>query len=81
MKEIFVFKMDLLTHDTIRLGFRVSDDGAYWQVDEDDMGFRELLEELERRFEIVDKNWWTKVAFPAFATNRTTLWGKPWTEP
>jgi hypothetical protein len=26
VKEIFAFKLDLLTHDTIRLGFRVNDD-------------------------------------------------------
>ena len=77
VKEIFAFKLDMGTFDTIRLGFRVSDDGTYWQVDEDDPGFRELLAEVERRFDIVDEDWWSKVAFPAFATNRTTLWGEP----
>ncbi len=81
VKEVFAFKLDLFTYDTIRLGFRLSDEGTYWQVDEDDAGFRELLAEVERRFDIVDKNWWTKVAFPAFATNRTTLWGERWSEP
>ena len=81
VKEIFAFKLDLFTYDTMRLGFRVSDDGTYWQVDEDDVGFCELRAEVERRFDIVDKEWWTKVAFPAFATNQTTLWGELWTEP
>jgi hypothetical protein len=79
VKEIFAFKLDLFSCDTIRLGFRVCDDGTYWDVDENDMGYRELVAEIERRFEIVDKDWWTKVAYPAFATNRTTLWGEPWT--
>lgn len=79
VKEVFTFKLDLVTYDTIRLGLRVSEDGEYWQVDEDDVGFQELLTEIERRFGIRDKEWWTKVAFPAFATNRTTLWGEPWT--
>ena len=36
VKEIFAFKLDMGTFDTIRLGFRVSDDGSGWQVDEDD---------------------------------------------
>ena len=80
VKEIFACKRDFGIVNTIRLGFRVSDDGTYWEVDEDDPGFRELLAEIERRFGIVDKEWWSKVAFPAFATNRTTLWGEPWTE-
>ncbi len=80
VREIFAFKVDLFTYDTIRLGFRVSDDGQYREVDEGCEGFRELLAEVERRFETVDKDWWSKVAFPTFATNRTTLWGKPWVE-
>ena len=76
VKEIFAFKLDLLTHDTIRIGFRVSDDGTYYDVDEDWPGYRALVEELERRFEI-GEDWWPKVAFPPFATNRVTLWGEP----
>jgi hypothetical protein len=80
VKEIFAFKRDMLTFDTIWLGFRVSADGTYWEIDEDYPGFCELQAEVERRFNIVDKGWWSKVAFPAFATNRTTLWGEPWTE-
>ena len=81
MKEVFAFKLDMLTFDTIRLGFRVSSDDSYFQVDEGDPGFRDLRAEVERRFDIVDKDWWSKVAFPAFATNRTTLWGEPSTGP
>lgn len=81
VKEVFAFKLDMGTFDTIRLGFRVSGDDSCFQVDEDDPGFRDLLAEIERRFDIVDKDWSSKVAFPAFATNRTTLWGEPWTGP
>jgi hypothetical protein len=76
LKEIFAFKLDLWSFDTIRLGFRVSDDGTYWEVDENWPGYRDLLEEIERRLEIVDPDWWQQVAFPAFSTNRTTLWGE-----
>ncbi len=81
IKEVFVFKVDLLTHDTIRLGFRVSDDGTCWEIDEDDPAFSELLAEVEQRFDVPIKNWWSKVAFPPFATNRTTLWSEPWNGP
>lgn len=77
VKEIVAFKLDLVTHDAIRLGFRASDDGTYWDIDEDDAGFRELVAEVERRFDLGDRNWWSKVAFPAFATNRATLWPQP----
>lgn len=80
VKEIFAFKLDLGTFDTIRLGFRVAFDGTYYEVDEDDAGFQELLAEIERRLGIADKDWWTKVAFPAFGTNRTTLWGESFVE-
>jgi hypothetical protein len=45
-------------------------------VDEDWTGYAELVKEIERRFDIRCE-WWPKVAFPAFATNRTTLWGEP----
>ena len=76
VKEIFAFKLDLGTYDTIRIGLRVADDGTYYDVDEDWLGYRALVAELERRFEIGD-DWWSEVAFPAFATNRVTLWGQP----
>jgi hypothetical protein len=79
--EIFAFKVDCYIYDTIQLGFRVSDDGTYWAVNEDDTGYKELLAELESRFGLETEDWWTKVAYPAFATNRTTLWGEPSTEP
>mgnify|MGYP000982318756 CR=1 FL=1 len=76
VKEIFAFKVDLFTHDTIRLGFRLSDDDRRWEVDEDCIGYQELVAEIQRRFDIADSEWWEKVAFPAFATNRTTLWSE-----
>ncbi len=80
VKEICALKRDLLTYDTIRLAFRVSADGNYVEVDEGDTGYGDLVQEIERRFEIVDKDWWHKVAFPAFGTNRTTIWHDARTE-
>jgi hypothetical protein len=74
VKEIFVLKRDLVTYDTIRLCFRVSDDESHYEVDEDWAGYEELCEEVERRFELCEPDWRSTVAFPPFATNLTTLW-------
>jgi hypothetical protein len=75
--EVFAFKENWGTYDRICLGFRVSDAGDYYRVDEDTPGYPGLLEELARVYPDLDKNWWLKVAFPAFATNFTTVWGQP----
>jgi hypothetical protein len=77
VREVFAFKEDRGTYDRICLGFRISDAGDYHRVDEDMPGYRGLLEEMARVFPDLDKGWWQKVAFPAFATNFTTLWGQP----
>lgn len=77
VQEIFAFKIDLFTCDSLQLGIRVSDDGTYWQVGEDDAGFHKLLAEIERRFGIAHDDWYSDVVFPAFAANRRTLWAKP----
>lgn len=75
IKEIFAFKVDLFSQDTIRLGFRVEDFCKHLEVDEDWTGFKQLVTELERRFELRD-NWWSTVAFPAFAENHIRLWSR-----
>ena len=76
--EVFAYKEDLFSFDEIRLGFRVSDDGTFWSVSEDWPGYRELLDDLPVRFPGIRTDWFSGVAFPAFATNRTTLWGGPY---
>jgi hypothetical protein len=76
--EIFAYKQDLLTMDMICLGFRVKDDGTFRVVSEEDLGYKEFLAELPRRFSGLRTDWFETVAYPAFATNRTTLWGQPW---
>jgi hypothetical protein len=72
--EIVAFKVDLGSYDTIRLGICVASPDRYCEVDEDWSGFGEFLTEVHRRFDITDKEWWQKTAFPAFAENRTVLW-------
>jgi hypothetical protein len=80
VREAFAFKRDLLTVDLICLGFRVSDGGSFYEVDEDMPGYEALCEEIGRHFPAIKQDWWCAVTFPAFATNRTTIWGErmPW---
>ena len=76
--EVFAYKEDRFTYDDICIGFRVSEHGTFWMVSEDFVGYETLLAELERRFSGIRMDWFTDVGFPAFATNRTTLWGTRW---
>jgi len=77
VKEIFAFKRDIFSYDLICVGFRVSDDGTYWEIDEQMHGYEEVLAALDKAFPEVATRWWQKVAFPAFETNFLTLWGDP----
>ncbi len=79
VKEVFAFKLDLLTVDCICLGFHVSQDtGEYtYQVTEEMSGYRELVEKMQCIYPDHNKDWWTQVAFPAFATNYITIWRRP----
>lgn len=74
--EIFAFKIDLLTTDCICLGFRISNGGDYFRVSEEMQGYRDLVKKIGEVFPDHDKEWWSRVAFPAFATNYTRIWGK-----
>lgn len=75
VKEIIAFKRDLFAYDLICLGFRTKDDDTFWEVDEQCIGYNELLAELEKQFPSIRTDWFAQVAHPAFALNRTTLWG------
>jgi hypothetical protein len=81
VREVFAYKMDLVTHDEICIGFRVNADGSHWWVSEEFIGYRELVEELKRRFPGISDDWFWKVASPAFVLNRATLWGESWPSP
>jgi hypothetical protein len=76
VREVFAFKMDLFTTDCICLGFRVSDAGDFYRVDEEMPGYADLVEAVEVVYPDHNKKWWSQVAFPAFAANRTTVWSR-----
>ncbi len=76
VRAIVAFKRDLFGVDVICLEFRVGESECWLEIDEECTGYNELVTEIERRFEI-ERDWWSKVAFPAFDTNRMTLWEDP----
>jgi hypothetical protein len=63
--EIVAFKADLWAVDQICLGIRVEGSDEFLPIDEDSLGYNELVAEI---------NWWSPVAFPAFAENWTRIW-------
>lgn len=74
IREVFAYKEDLFSYDVICLGFRVSEDGTFWKVSEEVVGYKELIAVLPHRFPGIRTDWFAEVALPAFALNRTTLW-------
>jgi hypothetical protein len=76
VKEIFAFKDDVFAYDIICLGFRLDDDGTYLKIDEEHEGYKELLAFLPTVFPVARTDWFFEVAFPAFATCLTSLWGE-----
>jgi len=79
LNEIIAFKKDLFAYDLICLGFRTNGD-SFWEVDEECIGYTELLKELEKQFPGFRTDWFAQVANPAFALNRTTLWERTLSE-
>lgn len=76
--EVFAYKQDCFTFDDIWIGFRFNEAGDYWRVMEDWIGYKEFVEQLPARFPGIRTDWFDEVARPAFAYNRTTLWGESW---
>jgi hypothetical protein len=74
--EVFAYKIDLFSYDEICVGFRFDGAGNHWWVGESYTGYTDLLEELPRRFPGIRTDWFSEVTHPAFATNRTIIWGQ-----
>jgi hypothetical protein len=72
--EVFAYKVDLFAYDEICIGFRFDAVGNHWWVGESYTGYKDLIEELPRRFPGIRTDWFAEVAHPAFAENRTCLW-------
>ena len=74
--EIVAFKIDTITFDRVCLALRLQHDGGYVATDEDTPGWNELNQQLLRTFGISFDRWFSVVAFPPFAENRTILWSR-----
>ncbi len=70
--EIVAFKRDLFTTDMICIQFQL-DDGTYVELDEEMVGYRQFIDIVTSKFDLAP-NWWSDVAFPAFKTNKSTIW-------
>jgi hypothetical protein len=82
IREVFAYKLDLFSFDEICIGLRYDNSaGMHWWIGESYVGYKDFLEEITRRFPGIRTDWFAEVAKPAFAENRTTLWGEAWSPP
>jgi hypothetical protein len=83
IREIVAFKRDILTYDVICVGFCLADreydlakderlDGV--EIHEEMTGFMDLVQDMQRKFPAIPKNWYIEIMTPAFETIWTTLW-------
>jgi hypothetical protein len=75
VKEIVAWKDDVWSYDIICMGFRLGEAPHYLWCDEECAGWKEL-EAKVAQLPGTQTDWWSKVAFPAFVSNWTTIWGQ-----
>ncbi|MBN8457944.1 MAG: hypothetical protein J0M04_08900 [Verrucomicrobia bacterium] len=75
--EIKAFKRDMFTYDLICLAI-VPDDGLLIEIDEEDSNWESLVAAIPANLPGAVRwgDWFTEVAFPAFATNERTIFAK-----
>jgi len=73
--RIEAFKHDLFGYDEITLALIDTAD-ASWLVSEEDDGYEIFLEKLPGHFPGIRTDWYSHVAQPPFAENRTVLWNR-----
>ncbi len=72
--HIETYKIDLLTYDMICLAFVTR--GGWFEIREEDIGFPELMDALNKRYPEFPPQWYYEVMHPAFEENRRTLWSR-----
>ena len=75
--RVETYKRDLLSVDMVCLDFSVEAQQSVYPTHDEMDGFDILCRELARYFPSVPEDWWSGVAFPAFATNHRVLYQKP----
>ena len=76
VSRIETYKRDLWVVDSICLSFFIESRQLWYHVDDELSGFDVLCRALSSYFPSVANDWWSTVAFPAFATNHTVLYDK-----
>lgn len=72
IKEVVVFKRDLVTTDLVCLEI-ITSAGIVYEFNEDVPGFEVWIDEMQRSLPGFDSSWRERVIKPAFATNRTVV--------
>jgi hypothetical protein len=75
VREIRVYKRDLVTTDEIRLAFLVDD--TWYDVGEDAKGFSDLMDRIRHVFPSIPEDWYARVTEPPFSTNQAVLYRRP----
>lgn len=77
VREVFIYKKDLIATDLICIGFRISDDGTHMVLHEEGNYWESLLEWLPKVFPGIRTDWHQDVVLPPFEPCLTLLWGEP----
>lgn len=77
VSKVETYKQDLFSVDMICLDFAVDADQMVYMADDEMDGFRELSSRLTQYFPTIAPDWWSEVAFPAFATKHRILYERP----
>src|SRR5262249_50237431 len=74
IRVVRAFKVDCYTYDSIYFGVESAAEGAAFMVNEDHWQFKELVGAFEARLPNFDREWFMKVAIPAFESCDTVLY-------
>jgi hypothetical protein len=77
VSKVETYKRDLFSVDMICVDFAVDADQMVYMTNDEMDGFSELSIRLTSYFPSIASDWWSEVAFPAFATNHKILYEKP----
>jgi len=74
IRAVRAFKVDCYAYDSIYFAVESIAEGAVFVVNEGHWQFKELLGAFEARLPKFDREWFMKVAFPAFQTCERVLY-------
>jgi hypothetical protein len=72
--RIIAFKRDLGTYDEICMQIDIGRRACPLELSEEFGGYEQFAKAVEKHLPGVNREWWSQVAFPAFAENVTTIY-------